>query len=216
MLAGCVNCYGNEKALLQCQTSATGIVSCSHNDDAGVECIGMHLHYSFVPIHSKCKWHIISSVTAPCQSGDVRLAGSSDPLRGRVEVCVNETWGTICEDFWDTNDTSVVCTQLGFSAEGKCKLYIFNNSTGFLGLMLQSCNCCELFKGFAILVAILTAQARLRCPGLNSWGLPAFSLSSSKSFLECIYITPNRTTICTCAIFLRSDTAATILFTVCF
>lgn len=51
-------------------------------------------------------------------SGDVRLAGSSDPLRGRVEVCVNETWGTICEDFWDMNDTSVVCRQLGFSATG--------------------------------------------------------------------------------------------------
>ena len=94
-----------------------------------------------------------ASVTAPCHSGDVRLAGSSDPLRGRVEVCVNETWGTICEEFWDTNDTSVLCRQLGFSAEGKCKLYIFNDSTAFLGLMLQSCNCCELFKGFAILVA---------------------------------------------------------------
>ena len=55
---------------------------------------------------------------ALCQNGDVRLVGSSDPLRGRVEVCVNQTWGTICEDFWDTNDTSVVCRQLGFAAEG--------------------------------------------------------------------------------------------------
>ena len=44
MLAGCVDCFGNERALLQCRTSATGIVSCSHNDDAGVECIGKHLH----------------------------------------------------------------------------------------------------------------------------------------------------------------------------
>ena len=64
-----------------------------------------------------------ASVTAPCHSGDVRLAGSSDPLRGRVEVCVNETWGTICEDFWDMNDTSVVCRQLGFSDEGMSQLY---------------------------------------------------------------------------------------------
>lgn len=55
---------------------------------------------------------------APCQNGAVRLVGSSDPLQGRVEVCVNQTWGTICEDFWDTNDTSVVCKQLGFAAEG--------------------------------------------------------------------------------------------------
>ena len=57
-------------------------------------------------------------LTAPCQNGAVRLVGSSDPLRGRVEVCVNQTWGTICEDFWDTKDTSVVCRQLGFAAEG--------------------------------------------------------------------------------------------------
>lgn len=56
--------------------------------------------------------------TALCQNGDVRLAGSPDPLRGRVEVCVNQTWGTICEDFWDTKDSSVVCKQLGFAAAG--------------------------------------------------------------------------------------------------
>ena len=77
-----------------------------------------------VHIHTYlCKSHnYMSFVTAPCQNGDVRLAGSSDPLRGRVEVCVNETWGTICEDFWDMNDTSVVCRQLGFSDEGISKL----------------------------------------------------------------------------------------------
>ena len=42
ILAGCVGCSGNEETLLQCQPSATGIVSCSHNDDAGVECVGKH------------------------------------------------------------------------------------------------------------------------------------------------------------------------------
>ena len=65
----------------------------------------------------------MSFYAVPCQNGDVHLAGSSDPLRGRVEVCVNETWGTICEDFWDMNDTSVVCRQLGFSDEGMSQLY---------------------------------------------------------------------------------------------
>ena len=55
----------------------------------------------------------------PCQNGDIRLVGSSDPLEGRVEVCANRTWGTICDDYWDNNDASVVCRQLGFSGEGK-------------------------------------------------------------------------------------------------
>ena len=53
-----------------------------------------------------------------CVNGDVRLAGRSITYGGRVEVCVNNTWGTICIDYWDTNDTSVVCKQLGFSPKG--------------------------------------------------------------------------------------------------
>ena len=51
-------------------------------------------------------------------NGSVRLAGSPWSYQGRVEVCVNNTWGTICTTFWDTNDTAVVCQQLGFSSSG--------------------------------------------------------------------------------------------------
>lgn len=53
-----------------------------------------------------------------CTNGTVRLAGSDFARHGRVEVCVNGSWGTICETFWDNVDASVICKQLGFSPYG--------------------------------------------------------------------------------------------------
>ena len=53
-----------------------------------------------------------------CLDGSVRIRGSNIENLGRVEVCVNGTWGTICDDFWDNRDASVVCRQLGYSPYG--------------------------------------------------------------------------------------------------
>ena len=62
-----------------------------------------------------------------CEDGDVRLVGGNTQYEGRVEVCINHVWGTVCSSrysrysywwwsynyYWGTTDSNVVCRQLG-------------------------------------------------------------------------------------------------------
>ena len=50
-----------------------------------------------------------------CDDGALRLIGGSNIREGRVEVCYNEAWGTVCDNGFDNADATVICGQLGFS-----------------------------------------------------------------------------------------------------
>ena len=56
-----------------------------------------------------------------CSSaGNVRLVdGGGNMTEGRLEICVNEFWGTVCNDGFERNAVIVVCRQLGFPESGK-------------------------------------------------------------------------------------------------
>ena len=46
------------------------------------------------------------------------MAEGNTLLEGRVEVCMDNQWGTVCQSNWGAADAQVVCRQLGLSPTG--------------------------------------------------------------------------------------------------
>ena len=55
-----------------------------------------------------------STVFSACTDGAIRLMGGSNALEGRLEVCINNAWGAVCDNAFSQDDATVVCTQLGY------------------------------------------------------------------------------------------------------
>ena len=69
--------------------------------------------------HLKCFIiYFILLVKDSCTTGSLRLIAEPNTHKGRIEICMDGVWGSICSRYWDNNDARVACHQLGYSKYG--------------------------------------------------------------------------------------------------
>jgi len=93
-LIGAPYCDGTESKLGEC-SSFTDTSGCISSDIIGVVCR--------------------TSSNETCTEGMVRLVDGNTPYEGRLEMCKDNIWSTICDDFFGVDEAMVVCQQLGYS-----------------------------------------------------------------------------------------------------
>ncbi|XP_064397908.1 neurotrypsin-like isoform X3 [Halichondria panicea] len=81
-----VNCNSGDKNLRDCLPDS---LSTGHNDE-------------------------VAGLICNCREGALRLVGGSSHNEGRVEVCSNGRWGTVCGDGWTEREAALVCSRLGY------------------------------------------------------------------------------------------------------
>ena len=99
-----IRCYGYENSISDCPSFSSYIISRSSTSldwratrpVAGVVCDGY------------------TALVTECEEGEVRLMGGEREGEGRVEVCEEGFWSTVCGDLFDQKAATVICRQLGY------------------------------------------------------------------------------------------------------
>ncbi|KAH3849574.1 hypothetical protein DPMN_091977 [Dreissena polymorpha] len=79
----------------QCKKRGWGISDCDHTEDAGVFC------------SNDLPWSIEVKVR-------IDLVDGPDNRAGRVEIMIGNERDTICDEYWDNTDATVICRMLGY------------------------------------------------------------------------------------------------------
>ena len=68
----------------------------------------------------KCPFFVLlidlSVTRSNCTDYDVQLVDGPSLNEGRVLLCINGVWGTLCNSGIDYNDVKVICHELGYQA----------------------------------------------------------------------------------------------------
>ena len=133
-----------------------------------------------------------------CSDGELRLSGAALTNQGRLEVCVNKAWGSVCDSqgVFTTDEAKVACRKLGIlQVEGEYTRLMWNAKYYVLFLHLDE-------------VSVLNASAfgnpsglllmdRIHCDGSETNLLSCdYSLVPTCSHVHDIAIICHRKLIC--------------------
>ena len=90
-----------------------------------------HLSKSVLFVRGSCTFILLVVYTGAdtlndnCSQGELRIASRTDHAtdqfsQGRLDICINSVWGTICGIRFGTKDANVACRQLGYEGQGMC------------------------------------------------------------------------------------------------
>ena len=119
---------------------------------------------------------------ALCEDNDVRvLIGDGDEYytgetagemyiadslaTGRIELCYQGLWRTLCKNSWSREDAAVACNQLGFSKAGKSCSTLWRISTYYSCIQTGAINGSADFRTTVGLMPISNAK---KCTGVES------------------------------------------------
>ncbi|XP_060587607.1 deleted in malignant brain tumors 1 protein-like isoform X3 [Ruditapes philippinarum] len=106
-----VKCTGTEISLSQCPHREWGSNNCGHGEDVGISCT------------------------------PVRLVNGSSQYEGRLEVWHDGSWGTVCDNEFDTLSASVVCKMLNYPPNNALVVGSAHFGAGTLSIHLDDVKC---------------------------------------------------------------------------
>ncbi len=116
-----INCNNEAEKFIDCLPSLIDISG--RNQVAGLIC-------STFPVFQNIILSVIYSID--CIEGALRMVDGSSYNEGRVEVCSNGRWGTVCGDGWTEREAALVCSRLGYPTLSKAMvvrcifIFLFN------------------------------------------------------------------------------------------
>ncbi len=69
-----------------------------------------------------------------CEDGQIRLVDGTKPSEGRLEICLNNLWGSVCSVEWTVLDANIVANNwdtqklVGSFDQVCCYVYYYDNT----------------------------------------------------------------------------------------